>query len=118
VLWFHQHWFYVAVATTGLVGLWGLALALAKREPGRAFLTARGLAIIAMLIQVGAGLVLYAQGRRPGNAFHIFYGVVIAMTFGFVYVYRSQMARRPALAYGLLLLFVMGLGLRAWANVN
>ncbi len=118
MLWFHQHWFYVAVAATGLVGLWGLVLALAKREPGRAFLTARGIAITTMLIQVGAGLILYGQGRRPGNAFHIFYGVVIAMTLGFAYVYRSQMARRPALAYGLLLLFVMGLGLRAWANVN
>jgi hypothetical protein len=32
-------------------------------------------------------------------------------------VYRSQLAKRPALAYGLLMLFVMGLGLRAWANV-
>ena len=71
-----------------------------------------------MLVQVAAGVVLYQQDYRPGNNFHIFYGVVIAFTFTFAYIYRAQMARRPALFYGLLLLFVMGLGLRAWANVN
>ena len=54
----------------------------------------------------------------PGNAFHVFYGVVIAVTFALAYVYRAQLDRRPMLAYGLLLLFVMGLGLRAWSNVT
>jgi hypothetical protein len=48
----------------------------------------------------------------------VFYGIVIVMTFSIAYVYRAQLARRPALAYGILLLFVMGLGLRAWSNVN
>jgi len=118
VFWFHAHWFFVAVGTTGLVGLWGLILALVKRPESRAFLIARWVAIDAMLVQVAAGLVLYAQGRRPGNAFHVFYGIVIVFTFGFAYVYRAQLERKPALGYGLLLLFVMGLGLRAWANVG
>ena len=44
--------------------------------------------------------------------------MVIAVTLSFAYIYRPTMAKRPALTYGLLLLFVMGLGLRAWANVN
>jgi hypothetical protein len=47
----------------------------------------------------------------------VFYGVVIAITFSLAYVYRAQLARKPALGYGLLLLFVMGLGIRAWMNV-
>ena len=115
---FHANWFYVAVITCGLVGLWGLGLALRKTEPNRAFLTARWVAITVMLIQVGAGLVLWGEGRRPGDAFHVFYGVVIAVTFSFAYIYRIQLERRPALSYGLLLLFVMGLGLRAWSNVG
>lgn len=118
VLWFHQHWFYVAVFATGIVGLWGLGLAIARRPPGRAFSTARSAAIGVMLLQVGAGLALYMGGLRPGNAFHVFYGVVIAVTFSLAYVYRSTMDRNPALWYGILLLFVMGLGLRAWANVT
>jgi hypothetical protein len=119
VLWFHQNWFWVSVVSTGLVGLWGLVLAILKRPPAGLFYAARLAAISAMLIQVGAGVWLYAvDGRRPGNDFHIFYGVVIAATFSLAYVYRSQLGRKPALGYGLLLLFVMGLGLRAWANVS
>jgi ABC-type sugar transport system permease subunit len=114
----HANWFYVAVVSTGVVGVWGVVLALIKREPGRAFSIARAVAIAAMLIQVGLGVILWQQGYRPGNDFHVFYGIVIAFTLSFAYVYRATLARRPALGYGLLLLFVMGLGLRAWANVN
>ena len=115
---FHQFWFYVAVGSTGFVGLWGIVVGLAKRDPGRSFAVARTLAIAAMLIQVGAGLWLWGQGLRPGDSFHVFYGVVIAATFSFAYTYRVQFEQRPALMYGILLLFVMGLGLRAWANVG
>ncbi len=116
VLWFHQNWFFVAVVTTGVVGLWGLGLAVGRRPPARAFGIAVGIAISAMLIQVAAGVALYLMGMRPA-AFHVFYGVVIAVTFSIAYVYRAQLARRPALAYGILLLFVMGLGIRAWLSI-
>lgn len=117
VLEFHGWWFYVAVISTGIVGAWGLLLAVLKRQPGRAFMVARGVAIATMLIQVSAGVYLYSNGVRPGNAFHVFYGVVIVITLTLAYLYRSTMARRPAMTYGILLLFVMGLGLRAWSNV-
>jgi len=118
VLTFHHDWFYVAIATTGLVGLWGLGLAIMKRTPPKAFEWARGVAIAAILVQVAAGVYLYSNDVRPGNAFHVFYGVVIVVTLTLAYVYRATMARKPALTYGILLLFVMGLGLRAWANVS
>lgn len=115
---FHQSWFYVAIGVTGVVGIWGLALAIAKRDPSRAFEWARATAIGAMLLQVAAGVYLYTKGVRPGDGFHVFYGVVIVVTFTLAYVYRATMARKPALTYGILLLFVMGLGFRAWANVT
>jgi hypothetical protein len=118
VLQFHQQWFYVAVVSCGIVGAWGLVLALMKRDLNRAFTIARAVAIIAILVQVGAGVILYSNDLRPGNSFHVFYGVVIAITLTLAYLYRSTMARKPALTYGILLLFVMGLGLRAWANVS
>jgi hypothetical protein len=118
VLQFHQAWFWVAVISTGLVGAWGLVLAVMKRVPGRSFKIARAIAIATMLIQVSAGVYLYSNGLRPGNSFHIFYGVVIVITLTLAYLYRSTMARKPALTYGILLLFIMGLGLRAWANVG
>ena len=115
---FHQNWFWVAVVTTGVVGAWGLILGLAKRPAPRAFLYARWVAFIAMGMQIGAGLILYSRGIRPGNGFHVFYGIVIVFTFAFAYIYRLQLERRLELGYGLLLLFVMGLGLRAWSNVG
>jgi uncharacterized membrane protein HdeD (DUF308 family) len=117
VQWFHENWFYVAVLATGLVGLWGVGLAIFRKTPDRAFGIATAIAIGVMLVQVVAGVVLYSSGRRPGDGFHVFYGVVIAITFSLAYVYRAQLARKPALGYGLLLLFVMGLGIRAWMNV-
>ena len=86
VLRFHQSWFYVAIGVTGLVGLWGLVLAAMKREPGQVFVWARGAAITVMLIQVGSGGYLYANDVQPGNAFHIFYVVVIAVTLTLAYV--------------------------------
>jgi hypothetical protein len=113
----HANWFYAAVVVTGLVGLLGLGLAILRRTPPAWFRYAVGAAIVAMLAQVGLGFAAWAQGFRPADDFHLFYGFVILFTFAFAYIYRSQLARRQALAYGLLLLFVMGLGLRAWANV-
>ena len=114
----HENWFFVAVISNGLVGLWGIVLLVLKRSVGRAFNWATGVAVVAMLIQVGLGLLVYQQGHRPANDFHLFYGFVILFTFTFAYLYRAQMSKRPALSWGLMLLFVMGLGLRAWSNVS
>jgi hypothetical protein len=38
--------------------------------------------------------------------------VVVAFALAFAYIYRAQLAKRPALYWGLLLLFLMGLGIR------
>lgn len=115
---FHQYWFYVAIALTGAVGMWGLVLAAMKRTPPKVFEWARGVAVVAILIQVSAGVYMYSNDLKPGNSFHVFYGVVIVITLTLAYVYRATMARKPALTYGVLLLFVMGLGIRAWLNVS
>ena len=94
----------------GLVGLWGLAIARRDTVP-KAFYWSVGLAIAALTVQVLAGAYLLSLGLSAGDQ-HTFYGMVIVVTFTFVYIYRSQFRRRPALYYGLLLLFTMGLGIR------
>lgn len=114
----HGNWFYVAVISNGLVGLWGLGLLALKKPVTKVFHWATGVAVAAMLVQVGLGLLVYQQGFRAANDFHVFYGFVILFTLTFAYLYRAQMSKRPALSWGLLLLFVMGLGLRAWSNVS
>ena len=101
------------VGATGLVGLWGVVLAIIRRPPGRAFNTAAATVIVVMIGQVILGLVALnlTTTRLPGSQ-HIFYGVLVLFTFAFAYIYRATLRRRPALYIGLLLLFVMGLAIR------
>jgi hypothetical protein len=108
---FHTAWAVIAVWLNGIVGLWGVAMTRRASVP-KAFSWAVGVAIVAMLIQVTVGVILMSSAETdPGNQ-HVFYGVLIAVVFAFAYIYRSQFRKRPALYYGLLLLFVMGLGIR------
>lgn len=107
----HTIWGPYAAALAGVVGLWGVVLARRETVP-RVFYWAVGVAMVGLLGQVGLGVaVMSADGIDPGNQ-HVFYGVLIAITFTFAYIYRAQFRKRPALSYGLLLLFAMGLGIR------
>lgn len=108
----HELGAWLAIALDGVAGLWGLGLALAGRSIGRAFWVMTGVAITATLAQVCVGVYLVAASGRQGGDQHVFYGIVVAFTLAFAYIYRNTMRRRPALAYGLLMLFVMGLALR------
>ncbi len=114
---FHATLGRVAVWIAGITGVLFLGLAVAKRTPTRPFWVLAGTAMAAMVVQVLAGVVLFLQGDDPG-AFHMFYGFLVLFSFAFAYMYRAQLAKRPALAWGGLLLFVMGLGLRAITTVN
>jgi hypothetical protein len=100
----------------GVVGLLGVALQVLDREPSRLFWVLFATGVAGVLGQVGMGLYAFSVDEvQPGNI-HVFYGVVIMFTLAFAYIYRAQLARRPALYYGLLCLFIMGLGLRAIGN--
>lgn len=109
---FHQSWGWAAAVLNGVVGLWGVIESRRGDEPTKAFYRGVGVAIVVMLAQVITGAYLLSGGEvEPGNQ-HVFYGVLIAVTFAFTYIYRAQFRRRPALYYGALLLFTMGLGIR------
>lgn len=97
------------------MGLVGIGLAIAKRVPSKWFHVGKYVALGAALLQVSLGLVMYGQNRNPGSI-HLFYGIVIVFTLAFAYIYRFSLAHRPGLAWGLLMLFVMGLGIRGWSN--
>lgn len=109
---FHSIWGWIAIGISGVVGLYGIGLAILKRQPGGVFWWAVGIGVASVLIQVALGLAaMNLEGTNPGNQ-HVFYGVVVSFTLAFAYIYRAQLAKRPALSYGLLMLFVMGLGIR------
>lgn len=107
---FHEFWGYFSAGFAGAVGIWGLILS-RRPDPPKAFLQTVAVAVAALLAQIVLGVVLYSGGTDPGNQ-HVFYGVVIAITFSFAYIYRAQFRKRPALYFGLLLLFSMGLAIR------
>jgi hypothetical protein len=108
----HSVWGWVAVGICGLAGLFGIALAIFNRPVGRLFQVALAVAVGALIVQVVLGLgSMNLEDQNPGNQ-HVFYGVVISFTLGFAYIYRAQFRKRPALYYGLLMLFLMGLGIR------
>jgi uncharacterized membrane protein len=67
----------------------------------------------AMMLQVVIGVVLVASDQYVAPRFHMFYGFVAFLTVGIAYSYRRQMRGRRELFYGLVGLFIMGLGIRA-----
>ena len=113
----HQYGGWFAVLLNGLVGVWGLLIDRREKSPRRAFWVGVGVAITALAFQVALGVYLVAARdyEQVGDQ-HVFYGIVIAFVLAFAYIYRAQLARRPAFRYGLFLLFMMGLGWRAIAT--
>ena len=89
-------------------------MATLRRPADRPFRIGTVVAVTAMLIQVGLGFAVFGQGLRPGSDYHLFYGFMVLFTFTFAYIFRAQLAVSPGLRWGLLALFVAGLGIRAW----
>jgi len=114
---FHQLFGYAAIVANGAVGIYGLAAAGRRRVLGTPFRLASWVALAAMAAQAVMGVLLYQRGTKPGSQ-HTFYGFVILFTLSFAYIYREQLSKRPGLRWGLLLLFVMGLGIRGVMTVS
>ena len=62
------------------------------------------------------GLVVSKDYSAP--RFHMFYGFLAFITVGLAYQYRTQMRGRAEMLYGLVGLFLMGLGIRAVMQVS
>ena len=108
---FHTWLGWAAIVICGASGVVALGYHFLRRRPDRVFKGVVTLSVVSMIVQVGLGLVLFGKDLEPGSI-HMFYGFVILLTLTFIYIYRAQFERRPALYWGSALLFVMGLGLR------
>ena len=111
----HSWFAWVAIVMTGLSGLIALGYHFAKRSVDGFFKTLVAGSILALSFQVALGLIAFGQDLEPGSI-HMFYGIVIVLTLVFIYIYRIQFEQRPALYWGLALLFMMGLGIRGVIN--
>lgn len=114
----HAWWAWVMVVANALVGAWALAAHRDERFRGRWLWWCTGIAQLTVFVQVVLG-VIAIQGRTDEDfGFHVLYGFSAAFAVGIIYSYRTQLADKVYLLYGLGGLFIAGLGLRAMTIVT
>jgi hypothetical protein len=110
---FHRVWGYVAIVMNAIAGVIALVAWRRRALRGRWVWIATIVAEGAILLQVLVGTILVASKDYVAPRFHMFYGFVAFLTVGIAYQYRNQMRGRREMFYGLVGLFIMGLGIRA-----
>ncbi len=110
---FSAEWPLISIWVAGTSGLILIAIYVSKSE--RFDNIAKYLvnfSVATILIQTAGELLLFSEIIEPGS-FHLFYKVVVLFTLTFLYVYRSEMNKNYLLYWGIALLFIMGLEIRA-----
>jgi hypothetical protein len=115
---FHSKWGYVAIALNALAGIYALVAYQWRRFRSKYVWWATIVAEVALMLQVLVGAILVASKDYTAPRFHMFYGFVAFITVGLAYSYRGAMRGRRELLYGLVGLFLMGVGIRAVMQVS
>jgi hypothetical protein len=114
---FHSVWGYIAIVANALAGLLCLLVWRVPRLRGRWVWVITITAQAMLMVQVVVGTILVASGQYTVVRFHMFYGFVAFITVGLAYQYRTYMRGKMELYYGLVGLFLMGVGIRAVLQV-
>ncbi len=120
---FHRKWGYVAIGLNAIAGVIALVAWRWRRYRGRWVWIATIVAEGAILLQVIIGAIVVAAHNQYATAggtkfkLHMFYGFLVFLTIGIAYQYRDSMRGRHEMFYGLVGLFIMGLGIRAVLQV-
>ncbi|MGH2554996.1 MAG: hypothetical protein ACRDHO_04680 [Actinomycetota bacterium] len=72
----HEFIGFAIVGLGAILPLWGLVALIVKREPNRWFWRIVAVLQVALALQLIAGVVLLASGRRLPSILHFLYGVV------------------------------------------
>jgi len=97
-----------------ILGVWGLWRYFRKQGLNSNYWGALVIGEILILLQGALGAYLFVIGARPGRSIHILYGIVSAIVIPGIYAYtRGDEDRRPMLIYGIALLILVALILRA-----
>jgi len=110
---FHRVWAYVAITANALAGIVALVAWKVRSWRGRWIWVVTVVAEAMMMLQVLVGVTLVASDEYVAPRFHMFYGFLAFLTVGIALSYRKQMRGRREMFYGLVGLFLMGLGIRA-----
>jgi hypothetical protein len=114
----HEVLGYVAILANAVVGLLALVAWRVGRLRGRWLWVVTIVAEVLILLQVVFGVVLVAGYDIQPPRIHMFYGFLVFLTVGLAFQYRDAMKGRTELLYGLVGLFIMGLGIRAVLQVT
>jgi hypothetical protein len=115
---FHRVFAWVAIGANAIAGVVCLVVWRARGLRGRWVWWVTLVAEAAMMLQVLVGVILVSSDEYDAPKFHMFYGFLAFLTVGLAYQYRKQMRGRRELLYGLVGLFMMGLGIRAVLQVS
>jgi hypothetical protein len=108
---------FVAVVANGIAGIVALIAWRVPRWRGRRVWVLTIVAESLFMVDVVLGTVLVAAYDIEVSRIHMFYGFLVFLTIGLAFQYRDAMRGRTELLYGLVGLFLMGLGIRAVFNV-
>ncbi len=104
---------WVLVVGNGAAGTWSLAAIRFPRLKNRLLWQFTAFVQIWVLVQVTVAATYLNAGEGDAESFHVFYGVLSAVTVAILYSYRSQLSQHMHALYGWGGLFIMGLGIRA-----
>jgi len=108
----------VVIVGNGLAGVAGLVAWRRSNLRGRWVFVAAAAAEIALLSQVAPRAIRVSSRLFPAPRFHKCYGFVGFITVGISYSSRDSMRGRLEMFYGLIGLFLMGVGIRAVLQVR
>ena len=109
---------WIAVVANAVVGVLALAAWQWRQFRGRWLWIATIVAEALLLVQVIVGSILLSSDDYEIDDIHAFYGFIAFLTVGLAYGYRRSMPGRLEMFYGLVGLFLMGLGIRAMTQVT
>ena len=101
-----------------IMGVWGFSRYFRKQGVDSSFWGSLVIAEILILVQGGFGVTMWFLSLRPERGgIHILYGIVSAISLPAVYLFtKGQDERRDMLIYSAVLLFLVGISLRAIAT--
>jgi hypothetical protein len=114
----HEGFGYVAIVANGVAGILALVAWRIRSLRGRWLWNVTIVAEAMILLEVLVGVILQSGDEFVTPRFHLFYGFLAFLTVGLAYQYRDSMRGRVELLYGLVGLFIMGLGIRAVIEVS
>jgi hypothetical protein len=102
------------IITNATVAAWGYVAYRRDSPPGASYTQALALAQTCVIAQATLGLLLVADGYRPGDKLHFAYGLLPLLAIAYPYALRGEDGRKNLLYFAIGSAVVAALGIRAY----